>query len=150
MKKTMKVILLKDVKDLGREGDVKEVASGHARNFLIPQGMASEATEKAIVEAEAKKAKAAQQAEVDLTKAEDIVSKLEGQTVEISLKASDEGTLYAAVSPAKVASALKEKGFEVLKDQINAGGIKEIGEHEITINLDHGLEARITLIINSE
>lgn len=150
MKKTMKVILLKDVKDLGHEGDVKEVASGHARNFLVPQGIAIEATEKAIAEAEAKKAKAAQQAEADLSKAEEMVTVLEGQIIEISLKASDEGTLYAAVSSAKVASALKEKGIEVPKDQINAGDIKEIGEHEITINLDHGLEARVTLIINSE
>lgn len=150
MKKTMKVILLKDVKDLGKESDVKEVASGHARNFLIPQGLAIEATEKAIAEAEAKQAKAAKQAEADLTQAEDIVSKLEGQTIEISLKASDEGTLYAAVSPAKVAGALKEKGFAVLKDQITTSDIKEIGEHEVTINLDHGLEARVTLIINSE
>lgn len=150
MKKTMQVILLKDVKNLGLEGDVKEVASGHARNFLIPQGFAVEATKKSIEEAEAKKAKVADQAEADLTQAEDMVAKLEGQTVEISLKASDEGTLYAAVSPVKVANALKEKGFEVRKDQITAGEIKEIGEHEITINLDHGLEARVTLIINSE
>lgn len=150
MKKIMKVILLKDVKDLGQESDVKEVASGHARNFLIPQGMAIEATEKAIAEAEAKKTKATHQAEADLSKSEELVAKLEGQIIEISLKASEEGTLYAAVSPAKVASALKEKGFAVLKAQVSPGDIKEIGEHEITINLDHGLEARVTLIINSE
>lgn len=146
----MQVILTKDVKDLGQEGDLKEVASGHARNFLIPQGLAIEATQKAIAELEAKKAQANKQAEADLTMAEDVVSRLEGQTVEIVLKASEEGTLYAAVSPAKIAVALKEKGFEIRKDQIVAGDIKEIGEHEITINFDHGLEARISLIINSE
>lgn len=146
----MKVILIKDVKNLGKESDVKEVASGHARNFLIPQGLAIEATEKAIAEVESNKAKVAKRAEADLVQAEDIVARLEGQTIEIALKASEEGTLYAAVSPAKVSSALKDKGFEIRKDQIAAGEIKELGEHEITINLDHGLEARVTLIINSE
>jgi len=146
----MKVILIKDVKNLGHEGDIKEVASGHARNFLIPQSFAVEATEKALAEAEAKKAKMEKQAEANLTMAEDLVSKLEGQIIEIALKASDEGTLYAAVSPAKIVTALKEKGFEVRKDQVMAGDIKEVGENEVTINLDHGLEARITLIINSE
>lgn len=146
----MQVILIKDVKSLGQEGDSREVASGHARNFLIPQGLAIEATQKAIAELEAKKSQASKQAEADLTMAEDVVNRLEGQTVEIVLKASEEGTLYAAVSPAKIAVALKEKGFEIRKDQVVAGDIKEVGEHEIIINFDHGLEARISLIINSE
>ena len=146
----MQVILLKEVKDLGQDGDVKEVASGHARNFLIPKGLAIEATEKLIEEAEVKKKQQAKKAEDDLIKSEDMVTKLEGQIVEISAKASDEGTLYAAVSPVKIASALTEKGFNITKDQVVVGEIKELGEHEISVNLDHGLEARITLIINSE
>ncbi|MDX9893285.1 MAG: 50S ribosomal protein L9 [Patescibacteria group bacterium] len=150
MKKSMKVVLLKNVDNLGHVGDVKEVALGYARNFLIPKGLATEATPKAIEEVETNKAKMAKQAEDDLANAEKLAQRLEGQTVEISAKASDEGTLYAAVSAAKVASALKDKGFEVNKNQINAGHIKEIGEHELVVNLDHGLEARITLVINSE
>jgi len=150
MKKSMKVVLLKNVDNLGHAGDVKEVALGYARNFLIPKGLATEATPKAIEEAEANKVRLAKQAEDDLANAEKLAQKLEGQTVEISSKASDVGTLYAAVSAAKVASALKDKGFEVNKNQINAGHIKEIGEHELVVNLDHGLEARITLVINSE
>jgi len=146
----MKVILLKHVPELGDESDVKDVATGYARNFLIPKGLAKEATPESIAEAEARKAKMAKEAEFDLEKTETLASKLEGQTVEISAKASEEGTLYAAVSPAKISSALKEKGLEVRKEQIKAEHIKELGEHEVVINLDHGLEARITLIINSE
>lgn len=146
----MKVILLKDVKDLGLEGDVKEVALGHARNFLIPKGLAEEATEQKIKDIEAQKVKDAKNAEIDLEKTEELIQKLEGQTVEITAKASEEGTLYAAISASKLAEALKNIGFEVRKDQIDAGHIKEIGEHELVINFDHGLEARITLIINSE
>jgi len=150
MRKTMKVILLKDVPELGVEGEVKEVALGYARNFLIPKGLAEEATEERIQEIEAKKAKEAKIAEADLEKTEKLVGQLEGQTVEITAKASEEGTLYGAVSAIKIAEALKKLGFEFNKEQINAGHIKELGEHELVINLDHGLEARITLIINSE
>ncbi len=146
----MQVILLKDVPDLGEKGEIKEVALGHARNFLIPQGLVKEATAEAVKEVESKKEKEAKVAEQDLVKTEELVQKLEGQTVEISAKASEEGTLYAGLSSSKIATALKNKGFEVRANQISATDIKELGEHEIVVNLDHGLEAKITLIINSE
>lgn len=150
MQKNIKVILLKDVKNLGRTGDVKEVAAGHARNFLIPNGWVVEATPQSLAEAEARKAKVAAQAEADLAQAESMVSKLEGGTFELSAKASEAGTLYAAVSAAKIAAVLKDKGFEVKKDHIKTPEIKEVGEHEVTVTLDHGLEARLTLVVNSE
>ncbi|NUM25159.1 MAG: 50S ribosomal protein L9 [Candidatus Buchananbacteria bacterium] len=150
MKKTLKVILLKNVANLGKAGDLKDVSLGYARNFLLANNLAEEATAKAIAELDVRRAKMAKEAELELGRAEELARKLEGQTVEITAKASDEGTLYAAISSAKIASALKSKGFDVAKDQISASHIKELGEHEIVINLDHGLEARITLIINSE
>lgn len=146
----MKVILLQHVPSLGEKDEVKEVALGYARNFLIPKGLAEEATDQAIAEIEAKKAREAKEAEMDLVKTEQLVQKLEGQIIEITAKASEEGTLYAAILPARIAAVLKEKGFEVRKEQIEVGHIKELGEHEIVLNLDHGLEARITLIINPE
>lgn len=150
MKKSMKVILLKNVPKLGQQWDVKDVALGYARNYLIPKGFAEEATPKSLEDLEARKASAAKAAESDLLKMEELVKKLEGQTVEIKAKASDEGTLYATLSLAKIAAALKEKGFDVSKNQIAADHIKEAGEHEVVINLDHGLEARITLIVTPE
>jgi large subunit ribosomal protein L9 len=146
----MKVILLKDIPNLGSEGDVKEAASGYARNFLFPKGLAEVATDEKIKAVEEKKAKKAKDSELDLANTEKLVQKLEGQTVEIKAKASDEGTLYAAVSSAKMAKVLQDKGFDIKKEQIKAEHIKELGEHEVTIELNHGLEARITLIINSE
>ena len=146
----MKVILLKDVKNLGEAGEIKEVALGYARNFLIPHGLAVEATPQAEAEAMAKKEKMAKDAEMDLKKAEELASKLEGQSIEIWAKASDQGSLYGAISEAKIAAVLQAKGFNVRKDQIKAEHIKEIGEHEVVINLDHSLEAKITLIVNSE
>lgn len=150
MKKYMKVILLQNVSKLGNQGDIKDVAAGYARNFLVPKGLAEEATKDAIAQATAKRAKMAKDAEADLEKTEELVGKIEGQVIEVTAKASEEGTLYAALSVSKVVSALKNKGFDVRKDQIDIGGIKEIGEHEINLNLDHGLDARITLVVNSE
>lgn len=146
----MKVILLKDLPNLGQRGDIKEVNLGYARNYLIPQGFVKEATDAAIKDLEAQKEKEAKMAEADLEQMEKLASSLEGQIIEITTKASEEGTLYGAISPAKIVSALKEKGFEIRKDQIKTGHIKEVGEHEVAVDLDHGLEARITLIINSE
>lgn len=146
----MKVILIKNVPKLGQQWDVKDVALGYARNFLIPKGFAEEASPKALEELEARKATETKSAEANLLKMEELVGKLEGQIVEIKAKASEEGTLYAAISSTKVLAALKDKGFNIAKSQIELGHIKEIGDHEIIINLDHGLEARITLTVNPE
>lgn len=146
----MKVILLQNMPNLGDKDEIKEVAVGYARNFLIPQGLAQQATPQAIAELEARKEKEARQAEVDLAKTEQLAGKLEGQVIEITAKANEEGKLYAAISPTKITVALKEKGFEISPDKIQAEHIKELGEHEVVINLPHRLEARITLIINPE
>ncbi len=150
MRKMLKVILLGNVANLGKAGDVKEVSLGYARNFLLPNGLAQEATDKAMVDLAERQAREAKQAETDLAAVQTLAQKLEGQIIEIQAKASDEGTLYGSVSAAKIAGALKDKGFEVAKDQISAEHIKTLGEHEVVISLDHGLEARITLIINQE
>jgi|SRR3989344_304028 len=150
MKKAMKVILLKNVPNLGQEGDVKEVALGYVRNFLIPRGLAEEATPEKIKAAEEKKAKKVQTAELDLAKAQELASKFNGQVIEVSARASEEGRLYAALPLAKIVAALKAKGLEVSKDSIKSSHIKEIGEHLVKIELEHNLEAAITLIINPE
>lgn len=146
----MKIILLKDIPNTGRRGDIKEVALGFARNYLFPRGLAQEATAEALRQLEEQKAKAAKEAEKDLAATEKLAAALEGQVIEISAKANDQGGLYGAVSPSKIAAALKEKGFVVGKEAIAAEHIKEVGEHELVVRLPHGLEARITLVINSE
>jgi len=150
MKKNMKVILIKNVSNLGDEGEVKEVAFGYARNFLFPQNLAIEATPKALAELEAKKAKQEKEAEIDLEKTEELVSKLDGQIFEIAAKAAEGGRLYAAITPAKISSILKVKNFVIRSNQVKSPMIKETGEHEVNLNLDHNLEAKITLIVNPE
>jgi len=147
----MKVILLKDVQKLGKKFDIKDVADGYARNFLIPKKMVKPASEAAIKALEAEKEAAETVAVLDLKATEEIVANLDGQEIEISVKVSEEGKLYGALTPLKISKALQEKGFEIKKSQIKINEpIKEAGEHEITIEFSHGLEAKIKIIVIEE
>ena len=147
----MKVILLKDVENLGKKGDVKTVANGHARNFLIPKKLVQIATKEALKELEQQKEQEAHEAEEALKKIEEIVSQIDGLELEILEKVDESGKLYGSINDVKICQLLKDKGFEVKKSQIKIlQPIKEIGEYPVTISFDHGLEAEIKLIIIDE
>jgi len=147
----MKIILLKDVEKLGKKFDVKDVADGYARNFLLPKGLAKQATEAAIKQLEIEKKAAELAAEMDLKVVEEAVVGLDGQEIEIKVKASEDGKLYGAITPVKIVKILKEKGFDVKKSQVKlAAPIKEIGEYDIVLELAHGLEAKVKIIVTEE
>jgi len=147
----MKIILTQQVRSLGKRGDVKEVSDGYARNFLIPKGLAAPATPQAVQEVERKKKKEARIAEVDLIKTEELANNLDGKAFEISAKINEDGTLYAAISPAKIAAVIKKNGHSIAADNVIINEpLKEVGEHEVTVSLNHGLEARVTIIIHGE
>jgi len=147
----MKIILLRDVEKLGKKYDVKDVADGHARNFLIPQGLAKPATEVALREIETEKATAELAAELDLKKTEETVQELDGQEIEIQAKIGDDGKLFGSITPLKITKAIQEKGFDIKKNQVKLEEpIKEVGEYEITLELDHGLETKIKIIVTEE
>jgi len=149
MGKNMRVILLRPVEKLGRQGEIKEVALGYARNYLIPRGLADEATPDLVLQVQNQRKRTQRAAEMDLEKAETLSTKLDGQEVSVTAKATPEGTLYAAISPAKIAAALQTKGFAIKKEQISASHIKEVGEHEVVITLPHGLEVKVTVNVNA-
>jgi len=145
----MKVVLLKDVKGLGQIGDIKNVAAGYAGNFLLPQKLVRLATDDSVKEVEQDRVRQAKVAEKELVDTEKLASSLNSQVVKIVGKVNESGTLYAAVTSAKIASELKQRGFDVKKNQVMLPEpIKEEGEYPVTISLDHGLEAEITVIIN--
>jgi len=147
----MKVILLKDINKLGKKYDIKDVADGYARNFLIPKKLAKQANETAVKALEAEKAAAETMAVLDLKATEELVANLDGQEIEIPVKVSEEGKLYGALTPLKISKAFQEKGFEIKKSQIKIDEpIKEAGEYEITIEFSHGLEAKIKIIVVEE
>ena len=147
----MKVILIKDVQDLGGVGDVKEVADGYARNFLIPGGYVKIATKNAIKQAEELKVKKEEQAKENLEKTEKSAEKLKGVSVTIKSKTDESGKLYAAVKPEEISKALEDKGFKTGKNKIVIEEpIKEMGSHEVTVNFDHGLEVRVGVVVESD
>jgi len=147
----MKVILLKDVEELGRKGDVKNVADGYARNFLFAKNLAKPATRQALKELEAEKELEAQIAEQELKKIEEIVSQIDGIELEIVEKMDETGKLYGAINEVKISKIIKDKGFDIKKNQIKIPQpVKAVGEYPVTITFDHGLEAEIKIIIAEE
>jgi large subunit ribosomal protein L9 len=147
----MKVILIKDVQNLGNVGEVKEVADGYARNFLIPGGYVELATETAMKQAEKLRIEKEKRAEEELKEAEELADKLEGIAVAIKAKADESGKLYSAVKSEEISKALSGKGFDVDKDKIIiAEPIKETGDYEVVINLSHGLEVKVGIVVESD
>lgn len=147
----MKVILIQDVDKLGRIGEVKEVAAGYARNFLIPKKMARLATTKNLKEAGRLKLMQEQKAVLDLEATEALVGSLDGYELTIPVKTKEEGKLFGSISDAILAKELKKDGFDVSKNQIKLETpIKEIGDYEVLIAFDHGLEANIKVSVISE
>ena len=146
----MKVILLEKVPGLGDIDDVKEVSDGYALNHLFPRHLAVQASAQKVAELKTKEKKRAKDAEKELHEAQSLADRLDGYTLIIEDKANEENLLYAAVTPVRVAEALKTYGFPVNKNMIVSEPIKEIGEYKIKIKLRHGLEAMINLVINAK
>ena len=147
----MNVILLKDVEELGKRGDVKSVADGYDRNFLFAKNLAKPATKQTLKELEVEKELEAQIAEQELKKIEGIVSQIDGLEIELTEKMDEGGKLYGAINEVKIAKILKDKGLDIKKKQIKIPQpIKAVGEYPVTITFDHGLEAEIKIIIIEE
>jgi large subunit ribosomal protein L9 len=146
----MKVILLKDVKNLGKKGESKEVANGFARNFLFPQKMAELATNAAVQKSQLEMSKEAQAQEEALQKIQELAEKLTGSEIVIQAKAK-KGKLFGAVSKKKIVKELEKKGVMVAEDALALKeAIKEVGEYEIKVELGHGIETAFNLKIESE
>lgn len=146
----MKIVLLKNVEKLGLTGDVCDVAEGYARNFLFARKLAAFATPEALAKAERVQEDRAHTAERDLTRSEDLASRLDGLELEFKEKANEQGTLFAAVNAVKISAALKKKGMPITAKNITLPHpLKEVGEHEVRLELPHGLEAMIRVIVTS-
>lgn len=147
----MKVVLLKDVENLGKKYEIKEVADGYARNFLIPRKLAKIADEETLKWAQKQQELAAQKAEEELKKVGELASQMDGLEVEIPIKVGEKGQLFEKITPQKIASALKEMGYEIKKSQIEISQeIEEPGEFEAKIKFEHNLEAQIKIIVSEE
>ena len=147
----MKVILLQDIEKLGKKYDIKEVAAGYARNFLIPKGLAKPATKVALKWLEVQKEIEAKKAEEELKKIQDFVAKVDGLEVVFQVKVGEKGELFESINSQKISEKLKELGFGIKKTQIELKEpIKELGEFPVKIHFEHNLEAEIKVIIVEE
>lgn len=147
----MKVILIQDIKDVGKKYEVKEVKDGFAKNFLFPQKLAKPATEKNLVWLEKQKEKIAKKAEEELKKTQELASQIDGQEIIFSVKVGQEGKLFESITAQKIAEKLKQLGFQVKKRQVDLiRPIKELGEFPIKVKFEHNLEAEIKVIVTEE
>lgn len=147
----MKVILLQDIEKLGKKDEVKEVADGYARNFLLVRKLAIPATKEALKELEFRKELAAKKAEEELKEVQEIAKNLDGLEIEIPVKIDESGQAYGSLTIPKISKILKEKGFNITRSQIKLEKpIKEVGEYDLTVELPHGLEAKIKVIVIEE
>lgn len=147
----MKVILLQDIKDLGKKYELKEVKNGFAKNFLFPQKLAKPATEENLAWLEKQKEKIAKKAEEELKKIQELASKIDGQEIIFSVKVAEAGELFESITSQKIAERLKQLGFRVKKQQIDLNQpIKELGEFPIKVKLEHNLEAEVKVIVVEE
>jgi large subunit ribosomal protein L9 len=147
----MKVILLKDVQALGHAGDVKEVSDGYARNFLLPGGLVRIATKEAISKAEETRLQREELALKALEIAKENAKKIEGLSVVIKAKADPSQKLYAAIKAEAIAEVVNASGFNITKEMVSIENpIKSLGDFEVIINLDHGLESKISVKVESE
>jgi large subunit ribosomal protein L9 len=147
----MKVILKEDVASLGKRGDTVKVSDGYARNYLIPKGLALEATGKNINVLEHTKKVIAQQSEKERKKAESMVQQFSGVTVKIPCKVGEMDKLFGSVTGKDIEKALVEKGFEVDKRQIVIEDpIKSLGEHRVKVKLYPGIFADIAVTVTRQ
>lgn len=147
----MKVLLLKDVYKLGRAGDVKKVADGYGRNFLLPQKLAVLATPGALKQTE----KIRSQAEIRRTELnselKDLAAHINGITVVFAAKAGETGKLYGSITTQDVATAIQEKTrYEVKKQQIDMQPIRNLGEFTAHVRLTMDLVPEVKIIVHRE
>ena len=147
----MKVMLIKDVYKLGRAGDVKKVADGYGRNFLIPQGLAVLATPGALRQVERIRSQAEIRRTEQNEELKDLSGEIEGVVLTFAAKAGETGKLYGSITTQNVADALQEKTrYEVKRHQIDMQPIRDLGEFTAHVRLTMDLVPEIKIIVHRE
>jgi large subunit ribosomal protein L9 len=147
----MKVILKEDVETLGKRGETVKVSDGFARNYLIPKGLAIEATNKNVKSLEHEKTLITQQSEKKKKKALELQEKYAGVALTIAAKTGEQGKLFGAVTSMDIEKALAEQGFEVVRKSIVLDEpIKSVGEYAVKIKLFPGIATEIKLKVVEE
>ncbi|MBS0616174.1 MAG: 50S ribosomal protein L9 [Verrucomicrobia bacterium] len=145
-------LLLEDVEDVGRSGEIINAKPGFARNYLIPQQKAVPATAHALRMQARLQEERSKKAAVDKKDAEELAKKLEGMTLEIAVKVDPEGHMYGSVGPVEIVHLFEKEGVKLDKKNvvIPSKHIKELGVHQLTLKLKEGVACGYTLNIVSD
>ena len=147
----MKVLLLKDVFKLGRAGDIKKVADGYGRNFLMPQGLAVLATPGAIKQADRIRIKAAEQRTALNEELSGLAAQIEALNLVFPAKAGETDKLYGSITTQQVADAVAEEtGFNIKKQQLVVQPIRNLGEHTVAARLTMDLVPEFKVVVYRE
>lgn len=144
----MKVILQKDVKDVGKVGDLVNVSEGFARNFLFPRKLASEATEKRVKEWEHLKRVADAKKKKAIAERQAVLTRISGTTVTFKLAAGDNDRLFGTVTTSDISKELEKAGHSVDRRDIHLEEpIKVLGQHKAIVRMGEGLEASVLVAV---
>ena len=147
----MKVLLLKDVKTVGRKGEIVEVNDGYARNFLMKKGMAQQATAGVINETNQKNAALARQKQKEYEDALAMAKELDGKVIGIVIKFGDNGKSFGAVTSKEISSELLKLGYDVDKKKINLkDSIKSAGVFDVEVKVYTNVSATIRVEVKPE
>ena len=147
----MKVILLQDVKKIGKKGEVINASDGYARNFLLPRKLAMEATESSLHILNNQNEKLRKEKLAELEAAQKLASDLKGKEIKIATKSGDSGKLFGAITNKDVAEFINNQyKIEVDKKKIIMDVMKVLGEYEIEIKLYPEVSTKMKVVIVSE
>jgi len=142
----MRIILKEDVKKLGEQGDIVDAADGYARNYLIPRGMAVEATRQKIKSLKRDEKLQQEKEQGKINQAKEIAGKIEDSVFEFSVKAGEEGRLFGSVTTKDIAEKANNAGFEIEKKNINLDeNIKSLGVHKVQVKIYKDVTATINV-----
>lgn len=144
----MKVVLLQDVKGLGKKGELVNTSDGYARNFLFPRKLAMEANSQAMSELKNREAAEKRRIDMEIAAAKASAEKLEGKTVRLTAKAGANGKLFGSVTPKDVAAAIAlQFSIELDKRKVVVEDIKAFGTYPVEVKLYNGISAAMFVMV---
>ena len=148
----MKIVLREDVETLGNKGDLVDVADGYARNFLVPRGLAMNATRGVVAQAEAMRRNRSARDERDRAEAQDLAAKLTAQPISVVARAGEGGKLFGSITSADIVTAVSAQvGIELDRRTITlTEPLKELGQAEVPVRLHADVEASVTVEVVAE
>lgn len=145
----MEVILLQDVKTLGKKGEIVKINDGYARNFVLPKKLGVEANAKNLNDLKLEKARQAKQEAQELAEAKELAAKIEEQAVKLTIKTGEGGRVFGAVSSKEISAAAKEQlGLDIDKKKMKLEeSIKTLGTYEVPVKLHREVTAKLKVVV---